>query len=74
LLFRVNPLGNPLLFFSVIAALIAHRAAIYVPAMQWVFRMEPILPMEWLRIALVSLTVVIVVEIDKLVRRVLAGR
>ena len=73
-LFRMNPLGNPLLFFGVIAALIAHLAAIYVPATQWVFRMEPILPVEWLRIALVSLTIVIAVEIDKLVRRTLAGR
>jgi Ca2+-transporting ATPase len=72
-LFRMNPLGNPFLFFGIIAAFIAHLAAIYVPAMQWVFRMEPIMPLEWLRIALVSITVVIVVEIDKLVRRILAA-
>jgi hypothetical protein len=37
--------------------------------MQWVFRMEPITPMEWLRIGLVSVTVVILVEIDKFLRR-----
>jgi len=72
-LLRMNPLGNPFLFFGIIAAFIAHLAAIYVPAMQWVFRMEPIMPLEWLRIALVSITVVIVVEIDKLVRRILAA-
>jgi Ca2+-transporting ATPase len=71
-LFRMNPLGNPFLFFGTIAAFGAHLAAIYIPALQWVFRMEPILPMEWLRIGLISVTVVIVVEIDKLVRRIIA--
>ena len=68
-LFRMNPLGNPFLFFGTIAAFGAHLAAIYLPAMQWVFRMEPITPMEWLRIGLVSVTVVILVEIDKFLRR-----
>jgi magnesium-transporting ATPase (P-type) len=68
-LFRMNPLGNPFLFFGTIAAFGAHLAAIYLPAMQWVFRMEPIMPMEWLRIGLVSVTVIILVEIDKFLRR-----
>jgi len=72
-LFRMNPLGNPFLFFGTIAAFIAHLAAIYLPFMQWIFRMEPIMPMEWLRISLVSVTVVIAVEIDKLVRRIIAS-
>jgi magnesium-transporting ATPase (P-type) len=68
-LFRMNPLGNPFLFFGTIAAFLAQLAAIYLPFMQWIFRMEPIMPMEWLRIGLVSVTVVIVVEIDKFLRR-----
>jgi magnesium-transporting ATPase (P-type) len=72
-LFRMNPLGNPLLFFGTIAAFLAHLAAIYLPTMQWVFRMEPIGPVEWLRIGLVSFTVVIAIEIDKLVRRITAS-
>jgi Ca2+-transporting ATPase len=71
-LFRMNPLGNHFLFFGTIAAFIAHLAAIYLPAMQWVFRMEPIGAMEWFRIGLVSVTVIIAVEIDKLVRRIMA--
>jgi magnesium-transporting ATPase (P-type) len=71
-LFRMNPLGNPFLFFGTMAAFGAHLAAIYLPALQWVFRMEPILPMEWLRIGLISLSVIIVVEVDKLVRRIMA--
>jgi Ca2+-transporting ATPase len=72
-LFRMNPLGNPFLFFGTIAAFMAQLAAIYLPFMQWIFRMEPIMPMEWLRIGLVSVTVVIVVEIDKLARRIIAS-
>lgn len=72
-LFRMNPLGNPFLFFGTLAAFGAHLAALYVPALQWVFRMEPITPVEWLRILLISVTVVVVVEIDKLVRRIVAS-
>jgi Ca2+-transporting ATPase len=68
-LFRMNPLGNPFLFFGTITAFGAHLAAIYLPVMQWVFRMDPVTPMEWLRIGLVSVTVVILVEIDKFLRR-----
>jgi P-type Ca2+ transporter type 2C len=68
-LFTMNPLGNLFLFFGTIAAFIAHLAAIYLPALQWVFRLEPIGAMEWLRIGLMSLTVVIAVEIDKWLRR-----
>jgi Ca2+-transporting ATPase len=68
-LFRMNPLGNPFLFFGTIGAFAAHLAAIYLPAGQWVFRMEPLTLMEWVRIGLISVTVIIAVEIDKLVRR-----
>jgi magnesium-transporting ATPase (P-type) len=71
-LFRMNPLGNPFLFFGTIAAFGAHLAAIYLPALQWLFRMEPLMPLEWLRIGLISVTVIIVVEVDKLVRRIMA--
>ena len=72
-LLRMDPLGNPLLFFGTIAAFIAQLAAIYLPFRQWIFRMEPIMPMEWLRIGLVTVTIVIAVEIDKLVRRIIAS-
>ncbi len=72
-LFQMNPLGNPFLFFGTLAAFGAHLAAIYLPAMQWLFRMEPIGPMEWIRIGLISVTVIILVEIDKLIRRIIAS-
>ncbi len=68
-LFSMNPLSNPFLLFCTIGAFLAHLGAIYVPAMQWLFRMEPIMAAEWLRIVLMSLTVVLAVEIDKWLRR-----
>jgi len=67
--FRMNPLGNPFLFYSMILAFLAQLAVIYVPALQWVFRTDAISAMEWVKIAAVALTVVAAVEIDKLIRR-----
>jgi len=67
--FRINPLSNPFLFYSMVAAFLAQIAVIYLPALNWVFRTEPLTGSEWLRIVLVALTVVVVVEIDKAIRR-----
>ncbi|MFA7463541.1 MAG: cation transporting ATPase C-terminal domain-containing protein, partial [Syntrophales bacterium] len=66
--FRMNPLGNPFLFYSMVAAFFAQLAVLYVPAFQWVFRTEPIEISEWVRILAVSAAVVIVVELDKWIR------
>ncbi|OGQ00263.1 MAG: ATPase [Deltaproteobacteria bacterium RBG_19FT_COMBO_46_12] len=68
-IFRINPLSNPFLFYSMVAALLAQLAVIYVPALQWVFRTEPLTGTEWLRIVIVALTVFVGVEIDKAIRR-----
>ncbi len=67
--FRINPLGNPFLFYSMIAAFLAQLSVIYVPALQWVFRTEPISVYEWMQIIMVASTVIIAVEIDKWLRR-----
>ncbi len=72
-LFRLNPFGNPYLFVGILASIGAQLAAIYVPVLQWLFRLEPITPMEWVRIILISITVIILVEIDKLARRIVAA-
>ena len=68
-IFRMNPLGNPFLFYSMIAAFLAQLAFIYAPPLQWVFRTVPLTATEWLRIMVASSLVVLVVEIDKLLRR-----
>jgi magnesium-transporting ATPase (P-type) len=67
--FRLNPLSNPFLFFSMIAAALAQVAVIYVPALQWVFRTEALTLGEWAEIGMVAASVVAVVELDKAIRR-----
>jgi len=67
--FRINPLSNPFLFYSMVAAFLAQLAVIYVPALQWVFRTEALALSDWSQIVMVSLTVVIAVEADKAIRR-----
>ncbi|WKZ17729.1 MAG: HAD-IC family P-type ATPase [Candidatus Jettenia sp. CY-1] len=67
-IFRKNPLNNPFLFFSMIAALFAHLAVLYVPALQWVFRTVPLTREEWIDIGVITIAIAIAVEIDKLIR------
>ncbi len=68
-IFTISPLSNPFLFYSMVAAFLAQIAVVYVPALQWVFRTESLSLGEWGRIVLVSLSVVVLVEIDKFIRR-----
>lgn len=68
-IFTINPLTNPFLFFSLIGSFFAQLAFIYVPALQWLFRTEPISMAHWYEIILISISVIVVVEIDKLIRR-----
>jgi Ca2+-transporting ATPase len=72
-IFSVKLLSNPFLFFSMIAAFLAQLAVIYVPALQWVFRTEPISIAEWGRILLVASSVIAAVEADKFFRRRKSG-
>ncbi|ODS35949.1 ATPase [Candidatus Altiarchaeales archaeon WOR_SM1_SCG] len=67
--FSISPTSNPFLFYSMIAAFFAQLAVIYVPAFQWIFRTEALTAIEWVKILAVSATVIVVVEIDKWVRR-----
>lgn len=67
-IFRMSPMGNPFLFFGMVAAFFAHLAVLYVPALQWVFRTAPLTPVEWLEIGMVTITIIIAVEIDKWIR------
>jgi Ca2+-transporting ATPase len=67
--FKMNPLDNPFLFVSMIAAFFAHLAVLYVPSLQYVFRTVPLSAPQWGFIALLSTTILIVVELDKFIRR-----
>jgi Ca2+-transporting ATPase len=72
-IFHISPMSNPFLFYSMIAAFLAQLSVIYVPALQWVFRTEPISMNEWIRIIMVACTVIIAVEADKWLRRRKSG-
>ncbi|HBI15312.1 MAG TPA: ATPase [Desulfobulbaceae bacterium] len=71
--FRLPFLSNPFLFFSLIAAFFAQLAVIYAPVLQWIFRTEPISAGEWLQILIVASSVIVVVEIDKFLRKRSSG-
>jgi len=73
-IFKIRPMSNPFLFYSMIAAFLAQLSVIYVPAFQWVFRTEPITINEWVQILMVSTTVILAVEMDKWIRRRKQGR
>lgn len=68
-IFKMNPLSNPFLFFSMLAAFFAHLAVLYVPFLQWIFRTVPLTAKEWKEICALTITIVIAVEIDKWIRR-----
>ncbi len=68
-IFSMHPLGNPFLFYGLIASFLAQIAMIYFPALQWVFRTESLDANDWLTIMIPALSVILVVEIDKLIRR-----
>jgi calcium-translocating P-type ATPase len=67
--FRLNPLSNPFLFLSTAGALLLHFGALYWGPTQFVLRVEPIEWDAWLRMALVAVSIVVVVEVHKLLRR-----
>jgi potassium/sodium efflux P-type ATPase len=68
-IFKMNPLSNPFLLFSMLAAFFAHLAVLYVPVLQWIFRTVPLTAKEWKEIGALTITIVIAVEIDKWIRR-----
>jgi Ca2+-transporting ATPase len=67
--FRIPFFSNPFLFFGLLAAFFVHLAAIYLPSLQWLLQMESLSGDEWLRILIVSSTIIVVVEIDKWLRK-----
>jgi Ca2+-transporting ATPase len=66
---RLNPLANRFLLLTTAIALAVHAAALYAPPTRWLLRVEPIDAAAWLRIVMVAVSVVAVVELDKLIRR-----
>lgn len=70
---RVDHLANPFLLLSALAALGVHVAALYAPPTRWLLRVEPIEVAAWPRIVAIAATVLVAVEVDKLIRRLIGS-
>ena len=66
--FRRSPFSNRFLFLATTAALSIHVAALYLPPTQYVLRVEPIELGAWVRIVAVATTILIAMELHKLLR------
>jgi Ca2+-transporting ATPase len=67
-IFRRSPLLNPFLLVATVAALAVHVAALYLPWMQFILRVEPIEAEAWIRIVAVASSIIVAVELHKLAR------
>jgi Ca2+-transporting ATPase len=68
-LFRSNPFANPFLLTAAVASLLVHVAALYLPWTQLMLHVAPLGPAAWGRIVAVAVTLIAVVEVHKLLRR-----
>ncbi|MDH3672914.1 MAG: HAD-IC family P-type ATPase [Gammaproteobacteria bacterium] len=67
--FQHNPLRNPLLLFGTAAAQLVHIGAMYTPLISDVLHVQPVSPQHWLELLGLALTVLLVMELHKAVRR-----
>jgi magnesium-transporting ATPase (P-type) len=68
--FSMNPFRNPILLVSTAIAQLIHVAALYMPGLSQVLAVAPISFNLWLQLLMVSLSVLLVVEVYKALRRV----
>lgn len=67
--FRHNPLANPLLFYVTITAQLIHIGAMYIPGLNEVLGMQPVTLRLWLELVPVALSILLVMEVHKWLRR-----
>jgi len=72
--FRQNPLRNPLLLFGTATAQLIHIGAMYTPWIRDVLHIQPITPQHWLLLLGLALTVLVIMELHKSLKRRLAAR
>lgn len=70
--FSINPFSNPLLLVSALGALLLQWGATVWPVSANLIGLEPLSASEWLMCTLVGATVMVIVELEKLVRGILA--
>lgn len=67
--FAKSPFSNRFLFIGTAVALAVHIGALYFPPTRYILRIEPLDLWMWPRMIAVALSVIVAVEIHKLVRR-----
>jgi len=67
--FRHKLMRNPILLFGTVAAQLVHVGAMYTPWISDVLRIQPISLRSWFEFLLLSLTVLLAMELHKLLRR-----
>jgi len=70
--FRHNPLGNPILLIGTAVAQLVHIGAMYTPWISDVLHIQPVTPQQWLELLGLALSVLIIMELHKAIRRWLA--
>lgn len=73
-IFRMNPFSNMFLLVSLVAATLAQVAVVQWSGAQWIFRTVPLTPLQWATCVGLAVSVVIVVEVGKLLARLTRGR
>jgi len=68
-IFNESPLSNKFLLIGTLLSLAVHIGAMYFPPTQFVLRLEPLTLETWSHLTMIAISVVVVVEIDKLIRR-----
>ncbi len=71
--FRHNPLSNPILLFGTVAAQLIHIGAMYTPWVKDVLNIHPVSPQHWLELLGLAFSVLVAMELHKVVRRTLAA-
>ncbi len=67
--FGHNPLSNPLLLFGTAAAQLVHIGAMYTPWISDVLGIQPVSPQHWLQLLALAFTVLMTMELHKLIAR-----
>jgi Ca2+-transporting ATPase len=67
--FQVSPISNRFLFGAQVLALALQVGALYLPATQYVLRVEPVSLDAWLRMTVVAFSIIVVIEAHKALRR-----
>jgi len=67
--FQHNLLRNPILLFGTVMAQLIHVGAMYTPWLNDVLHIQPVSPQHWFELLGLALTVLVVMELHKVVRR-----